>query len=138
MIIDAKNLIIGRFATVVAKKALLGETITIVNCKNAFLSGSKKMVLAKYKRFWKMGIPSKGPYVHRHPDRFVKRIIRGMLPYKQEKGEKAFKRIMCYIDVPEEMKDEKFETVEKANIKKLPNLKYVQIEDLCKELGAKI
>lgn len=138
MKLDASDLIVGRFATVVAKKALLGETVTIVNCKNAFLSGSKKMVLAKYKRIWRMGIPSKGPYLHRHPDRFVKRIIRGMLPYKQEKGEKAFKRITCHIDVPEDIKDEKFETVEHANIKKLPNLKYIKIEELCKELGAKI
>ena len=138
MKLDASDLIVGRFATVVAKKALLGETVTIVNCRNAFLSGSKKMVLAKYKRIWRMGIPSKGPYLHRHPDRFVKRIIRGMLPYKQEKGDKAFKRITCHTDFPEDIKDEKFETVEQANIKKLPNLKYVQLEDLCKELGAKI
>lgn len=138
MKLDASELIVGRFATVAAKKALLGEDVTIVNCENAVMTGGKRMVIGKYKRKWEMGIPSKGPYLHRKPDRFVKKIIRGMLPYKQKKGEMAFKRIICHIGVPEDIKDEKFETLEKANIKKVPNLKYITVKELCKELGAKI
>ena len=35
MIIDAKNLVLGRMATVVAKEALLGEKIDIINCEKA-------------------------------------------------------------------------------------------------------
>ena len=35
-VIDAENLIMGRMATVVAKKLLEGETIVIVNAKRRF------------------------------------------------------------------------------------------------------
>ena len=138
MKIDATQLIVGRFATVAAKKALLGEDVTIVNCENAVLTGAKRMVINKYRRKYEMGIPSKGPFLHRNPERFVKRIIRGMLPYKQNKGKTAFKRIMCHTGVPDDMQNEKFETIEGANIKKIPNLKFITVKDLCKELGAKI
>jgi len=41
MIIDATNLIAGRLATFVAKKALLGEEIEIVNSEKAVLTGKK-------------------------------------------------------------------------------------------------
>ena len=34
MIIDARNLILGRLATITAKKALQGEDIHIINCEN--------------------------------------------------------------------------------------------------------
>jgi len=66
------------------------------------------------------------------PDRFVRRCIRGMLPYKQEKGRKAFKRVMCYIGIPDEFKDKKTETIENCNVSKVPSLKYVYISEICK------
>ena len=68
------------------------------------------------------------------PDMFVKRIIRGMLPYKREKGRVAFKKVKCHIGVPDEFKDKKFETVAKTNITKVRSLKYIKIEDICEEL----
>ena len=49
MILDATNLILGRMATAVAKKALLGEKIDIVNCENAVISGNKYQILERYK-----------------------------------------------------------------------------------------
>ena len=93
MIIDATNLIVGRFATQVAKKALLGESVDIVNCENAVISGKRDNIIGEYMQKKQRGIPTKGPFISTLPDRFVKRIIRGMLPYKQEKGEKAFKEL---------------------------------------------
>ena len=133
MIIDATDLIIGRMATVVAKKALLGEKVDIINCEKALISGSKKDVLAKFKARRERGQPTKGPFIPRRPDMLVKRTIRGMLPYKQEKGLKAFKRIKCYLGVPEGM--EKAETIKEAHISKLPTLKYITIGTLSRELG---
>ena len=50
MIIDANNLILGRMATFVAKQALLGEEISIVNCEKAIMTGNKQQILAKYKK----------------------------------------------------------------------------------------
>ena len=41
MIIDATELIVGRFATVAAKKALLGERIDIINCEKAIITSGQ-------------------------------------------------------------------------------------------------
>ncbi len=138
MIIDATDLILGRMAAFVAKKALLGEKIDIINCENAVITGSKEFILSKYKQTRSRGVPLKGPYYPRMPDRFVRRAIRGMLEYKKPRGRKAFERIMCYISIPENFKDKKAETIEKANISKIPSLKYMRVGELCKLLGAKI
>lgn len=135
MNIDATNLIMGRVATVAAKKALLGETINVVNCEKAVITGNKKSILLAFKRKRDMGIPSKGPFIHRSSDKIVKRAIRGMLPYKQEKGIKAFKRIKCYIGVPEDTKN--LETIKEANVSKMPNLKYLKLEKISKYLNQK-
>jgi len=138
MIIDAKDMIVGRIATKAAKAALLGEKIDIVNCESAVITGNKYEILARYKQKRKRGTHSTGPFIHRLPDRFVRRIIRGMLPYKQEKGKNAFKRIMCHIGIPDEFKDQKMESFADANVSKLPSKKYVCVKVICKFMGAKI
>ena len=89
MIINAIDLILGRVATVAAKKALMGENVEIVNCEKAIMTGNKKDILERYKTKRAMGQVYHGPYILRRPDMFVKRAIRGMLPYKQDKGKKA-------------------------------------------------
>jgi len=137
MIIDAKDLILGRLATFVAKQSLLGEKIDVINCEKAAISGRKDQILKKYKNLLEKGTPVKGPFIHRSPDRFVRRAIRGMLPYKQPKGSAALKNIKCFIGIPKEMENKKPETLKNANISKIPNLNYIMVKDLCKQLGAK-
>ncbi len=137
IIIDATNLIVGRFATFAAKQALLGEEIAIVNCEKAFITGSKEHILNEYKRKRSMGTWATGPFYHRQPDRLVRRMIRGMLPHKQPKGKVAYHRIMCYIGVPIELQEQKAITLENAQISDVPNLKYIQIQEISKALGAK-
>ena len=137
MIVDAKDLVVGRFATEVAKKALLGEEVMVVNCSEAVMTGTRKKIVADFVRKREMGIPAKGPFFHRRSDMLVKRMIRGMLPYKQKKGEEAFKRIKCHVNVPSELEGKEFKTFEKANVSKLPNLKFMRVKEVCKILGAK-
>ena len=50
MIIDAKNLIVGRLSTFAAKKAMLGEKVDIVNCDLAVITGRKKWLIEEAKR----------------------------------------------------------------------------------------
>ncbi|MBU0460997.1 MAG: 50S ribosomal protein L13 [Nanoarchaeota archaeon] len=138
MIIDATNLIAGRLATVVAKKALLGEKIDIVNAEKAIITGTKTVVIAKFRQKYSRGIPLQGPYYPRAPDRILRRLIRGMLPYKQPKGKDAFKRVMCWKGVPEPFKNQKMETMKIADISKIPNLKYVTIGEISKQIGGKV
>ncbi|MFC1723852.1 50S ribosomal protein L13 [Nanoarchaeota archaeon] len=138
MIIDAKDLIVGRMGTFVAKKALLGERVDIVNADLAVISGKKTQILANYRQKSTRGVPSKGPHYLRLSDRFLKRLIRNMLPYKQERGKEAFKRIMCWRGVPDKFKDQKFTVVETAKVSKLPNYNYIKIKDIVSYLGGKV
>ncbi len=138
MIIDATDLIMGRLAAVVAKKAILGEKIDILNCEKAVITGNRDNILAEYKKRFDLGRnPYKGPFFPRASDRLVRRAIRGMLPYKQEKGKKAYKEVMCYVGIPEQFKGQKLETVAAANVSKLKNYKYMEIGVLAKLLGSK-
>ena len=138
MIIDATDLIMGRLASFAAKKALLGEKVDIVNCEKAVITGARSSILNSYKQRTDLGRnPYKGPFYPRAPDRLVRRSIRGMLPYKKEKGEKAYKAVMCYVGIPEGFKGKKFETVEKANASKLKNYKYITVGEVSKHLGSK-
>ncbi|MDP6600044.1 MAG: 50S ribosomal protein L13 [Candidatus Woesearchaeota archaeon] len=138
MIIDANNLILGRLGTYAAKKVLLGEKIDIVNCESCVITGNRAKIFKDYDIKLKRGIPAKGPFTHRMPDRFVKRSIRGMLPYKKERGRIAFKNIKCHIGIPENLKNQKFDTLNNANVEKIPNLKYIAIKEICKHIGANI
>lgn len=139
MIIDATDLILGRMAAKAAKLALLGERIDIINCEKVAVTGNRRSTIEKYKEKRSFGHnPFKGPYFPKAPDQIVKRTIRGMLPYKQEKGMKAFKRVKCYLGVPKEFENEKtVATIKEANISKLTNLKYIYLAEISKELGAK-
>ena len=133
--IDAANAIVGRVGAFSAKRALLGDTIKIMNCEKAVMSGNKEDVIGRYyHRRNKIGQPQKGPFISRLPDRFVRRTIRGMLPYKRTKGAEAYKRIMCYLGVPEKFKDKKLETVQGADAGKLKLLKRTTVEEVCKKI----
>ncbi len=131
-VIDSTNLIVGRLATQVSKRALLGEKIDIVNCEKAILTGRKESILKKYRERRDRGNPLKGPFISFMPDRFVRRIIRGMLPYKQEKGRLAFERVMCYIGIPEKLKDKKKETIKEADVTNSKNTKFIDVDTLTK------
>lgn len=134
MIINAENLVLGRLSSLAAKKALAGEKVDIINSEKSIVIGTKSNILKKYHRKRKMGRPHVGPFFPRRPDLIVKRTIRGMLPYKQEKGKKAFKNIKCYMNIPSSFKDKKTETFSSAKLS--PNiLKFITLKELSKELG---
>ena len=137
MIIDANNLILGRLGTFVAKKALLGEKIDIVNCENCVVTGNRKNIFEEYDRSLHRGAPATGPFTYRRPDRFVKRTIRGMLPFKRARGREAFKNIKCHIGVPEELKNEKPVRVESAGSERL-GADYLKVKEICRAIGGKI
>jgi len=137
MIINAENLILGRLGTFAAKKSLMGEEVRIVNCKNAVIIGKKSEVLNRYKRKFDRRTPVKGPFIPKTAERFVKRSIRGMLPYKKERGREAFKRIICYKEIPETFKNEKIETLDKFNVLNSGQVNFIKVIDICRHLGGK-
>ena len=56
-IYDAKDQILGRMATRVAKDLLKGENIVIVNCENACISGNPKKTIEQYLERRRRGDP---------------------------------------------------------------------------------
>ena len=133
-VIDATGLILGRMASVVAKRLLMGEHIAIVNAEKAVISGRKKAVVRRYKERLQIGHYRKGPYWPRRPDRIVWRTIRGMLPRYKEKGKKALKRLRVFIGVPEELGGVRAETIPDARADKL-RCPYITVGELAEELG---
>jgi large subunit ribosomal protein L13 len=138
IIIDATDLIVGRLATYAAKQALLGNEVRVINSEKAVFSGRKENTFAAFQEKRTMGTPRKGPFIHRMPERILRRSIKGMLPHKKPRGRVALKKILCYIGVPDEFKDKKPVTIEGASMSKLPNLKFVSLLNLSRRLGAKI
>lgn len=133
MIIDAKNTILGRLAAYAAKEALQGETIDIINCEQAIVTGTKKEIIKAYRERVERGEPFHGPFFPKIPHMLVRRTIRGMIPYKTKKGFTAYKRIKCYKGTPKQFKDKEAIKL-KQTISKLKILKYITVKDICKEL----
>ena len=139
MIVDAKDLLVGRMAVHVAKAALLGQEVHVINCENAVISGKKQEVVDAYLHKQQRGVPAKGPFIHRKSHDIVKRTIRGMVPYRKEHGKKAFSRIKCYNGVPPAFagKESEFVQFKDAHVSKLPVFKYVTVGRISQVLGAK-
>lgn len=138
-IYNGEGIILGRLASLVAKDVLLGEEVRIVNCEKVFISGKKENTQAHEKqRRDRKGYPLKSAKFSRLPDRFVRRSVRGMLPWKEYRGREAFKRVLCFIGLPEEFASQHLISAHKESVKKLPSLKYTTVGEICRALGGKI
>ncbi|ABW02690.1 50S ribosomal protein L13 [Caldivirga maquilingensis] len=135
VVIDASNHVAGRLATVVAKLALQGKRVIIINAEKAVVTGDRNMVIDWFKR--RMSEirthynPEKvGPKWPRRPDRILRRIIRGMLPYKRSKGKSALKRIRIFMGVPSEYSGKAAYVIPGSMLRLRPGLKYVTLEEI--------
>lgn len=131
-IINADNMVVGRLASVVAKDLLNGEEIRIINAEKAVISGDQVYTESVYKQRLVRGDPYKGPFSPKHPDRILKRAVRGMLPYKKPRGSSAFKRLRVYNSIPEEFAGKEMHKVPAAVN---DNQKYMTLQKLSKKLG---
>jgi|WetSurMetagenome_2_1015567.scaffolds.fasta_scaffold654427_2 large subunit ribosomal protein L13 len=138
MIIDATDHVLGRMATKAAKLALLGENVIVVNCEKALISGNKRAILGVYRHQETLGIGmDKGPFLQKTPERFVRKVIRGMLPHHQAHGREAFARVRCYRKVPAQLVGEKKEVVKDAIRLDSLNAKYISVGEICRIIGDK-
>jgi large subunit ribosomal protein L13 len=136
-VIDADGLLLGRLASIVAKRTLMGEEIAIINAEQTVISGSKVTTFNHYDTKVKRGSREGGPFFPRRPDHIVKRTIRGMLPYKRQRGVEAFKRVKVYVGIPREFADIERETIEEAHVDRLSNPRFVTLGTVSTKLGAK-
>ncbi|MBN1924028.1 MAG: 50S ribosomal protein L13 [Nanoarchaeota archaeon] len=137
IIIDAKDCIVGRMATQVAQLAKLGKEVVIINCEDAAITGGKKKVISDYLIKLHRGSTEKGPFYPKRPDRFVRRVIRGMMDYKGFKGKPAFSRVKTFIGAPKEYEAQVSKDFKCKKVSDLEKYKFVKISDVCKQLGGK-
>ncbi len=133
-IVDADGLILGRMCSIIAKRLLKGESISVVNAEKAVLSGRRKSRVKEAHVFLEVGKPVTGPFHYRRPDRLFRRTVRGMLPFKQPKGKQAYKRLRVFMGVPDELADKKAETLADAKAAKL-RCPWFSLGDLAREIG---
>lgn len=139
-VIDATGHVVGRLASVVAKRLLNGEEIVVVNAEKAIVTGRREVVFPEYYARHHRGSTASrmrgiGPKYPRRPDMVLRRTISRMLPYQQPRGREALKRLRVYMDVPEAHKGQPFEIVEVA--KRPPQGPFMYLGDIAKLLGSK-
>jgi large subunit ribosomal protein L13 len=135
-VIDASGLILGRMASIVAKRLLSEESITIVNAEKTAISGKRLSRVKEARAFLEIGHPKKGPFHPRRPDRIVHKTIRGMLPHRQPKGNMALKRLQVFLGMPDEFKNAPVKSIPEAHVSKLKG-SYLTLGELAKEIGYK-
>ena len=134
--VNAEGLIVGRMCSKVAKLLLNGEEVIILNAEKAVFSGKRKSKVAEAHLFLEVGAPERGPFHYRRPDRFLRKTVRGMLPFKQPKGKNAYKRLKCFLGIPKDFKGKDMITFEEASSADLKGPHFT-LEVLAKEIGWK-
>ncbi|XP_046450001.1 60S ribosomal protein L13a-like [Daphnia pulex] len=103
IIIDAREHLMGRLATIVAKAALNGHKVRVLRAEQMEISGTFFRNKLKFLSFLRKRCnvnPARGPFHHRAPSKIFKRAVRGMLPYKTFRGREALKRVRAFEGVP--------------------------------------
>ena len=137
-VIDADGLILGRMASIVAKRLLEGERIDIVNAESAVVSGKRLKIIKDAKEFLEVGGRNrKGPIHYRKPNAIIRRTIRGMLPYRKARGREAFRRLKVHIGTPRNFEGLEAESLPHAHIERLRG-NYITVGEIAKNIGWKV
>eukprot|EP00531_Pseudo-nitzschia_arenysensis_P013353 CAMPEP_0116114694 /NCGR_PEP_ID=MMETSP0329-20121206/114_1 /TAXON_ID=697910 /ORGANISM="Pseudo-nitzschia arenysensis, Strain B593" /LENGTH=201 /DNA_ID=CAMNT_0003608085 /DNA_START=68 /DNA_END=673 /DNA_ORIENTATION=+ len=102
-VIDGRDHLLGRLASVVAKELLAGQKIVIVRCDEMCVSGSLVRNRVKYAQFRNKAMntnPRKGPFHYKSPAMMVWRTIRGMVHQKTARGQAAIGRLSTFDGIP--------------------------------------
>jgi large subunit ribosomal protein L13 len=134
---DAEGMVVGRLGSKVAKAALLGDNIAIVNAEKAIITGDRRTVIESFKDRFNIRTsynPRKGPFHERRPDKMIRKMIRGMLPWPNPRGKAAYKRIKVYMGIPDQFAEVERIVLEKSRYTSLKR-KHITVGDLSHELG---
>jgi len=137
IVYDANDKVLGRLGSVVAKALLSGDEVAIINSQDAIITGDKRVIRARYKirlDLQEKENPDHSPYWPRRSDMLMKRVIRGMLPYRKPSGKSAYRRLRVYIGVPELYKSIKPIEIISKNPKTIYS-GYIRLSELSKLLG---
>jgi large subunit ribosomal protein L13 len=140
VIVDATGHVVGRLASVLAKRLLNGEEVVVVNAEKAIITGRKSVVFQEYRARHQRGSTASrmrgiGPNYPRRPDMILRRTISRMMPYQQPRGRTVLKRLRVYLSVPQDYKEKPMETI--ADAKRPPQGPYVSLGEISRLLGSK-
>ena len=132
-LVNAEGLIVGRMCSKVAKRLLNGKKSSFLTLKKP-CSRQKKSKLLEAHIFLEVGAPERGPFHYRRPDRFLRKVVRGMVPFKQPKGKNAYKRLKVFMGIPLELKDKEMITFTEASSANLKGPHFT-LGEMVKEIG---
>lgn len=133
-VIDGTNLVFGRAASRIAKSILQGEEVKLINAERMIISGTRNVIAERYRtkrRLQNKANPENSPKWPKVPHLLVKRMLRGMLPWKSKRGKEAHKRLRVYTGNPEGLKPST--ELKECLFKGLS--KHVTVLELCKQIG---
>ncbi len=140
MNINAKGMIVGRLASFVAKQALLGNHVRVFNCESLYLTGTRRQLVEHYQhKFYGRTKAYKGPYGIKMPDRFFKRVVKGMLPHggkEKSRGRVALSHVSCFLGIPENFKNAPLTTTDACAVTKSQAPSVLTVKELMKGLGS--
>merc|ERR1711994_173460 len=142
VVVDGRGHLMGRLASIVAKFILSGNKVVVVRCEGINMSGNFYRNKLKYLKFLRLRCnvkPTRGPFHFRAPSKIFWRTVRGMVPYKSERGKAALKRLQTFEGVPPPY-DKKKKMVIPSALKVLrlkPGRKFCSLGRLSHEVGWK-
>jgi large subunit ribosomal protein L13 len=132
--VDGSHAVLGRIASYVAKEAMMGKKVVILNCEKIVMTGEKEYILRYYINQMKtIKGRHKGPFWPRQSDNIVRRSIRGMIPHKKAQGALALKRVEVYVGVPKEYANAKLHSFTKAKMKEGTS-RFMTVGELSKKI----
>jgi len=136
-VVDATGLVLGRAASLIAKRLMNGENIVVVNAEQSVVTGDRAMVLETYRANRARGSKRTGPHFPRYPDRIFRRTVRGMLPHLKTRGIQAFERLKVHIGIPPEYQGQPRQVLETARAR--PALRRpLTLAEISRLLGARL
>mmetsp|Transcript_19670 Transcript_19670/g.24304 ORF Transcript_19670/g.24304 Transcript_19670/m.24304 type:complete len:202 (+) Transcript_19670:136-741(+) len=142
IIVDGRDHLLGRLASIVAKELLSGQKVVIVRCDEVCISGSLVRNKVKYAQFRRKRMntnPNRGPFHYKSPARMVWRTIRGMVHQKTKRGQDALSRLATFEGIPAPYDKMKRKVVPAAlrQIRLKPHRDYCVMGDLADAVGWK-
>ena len=137
MILDAKDLVLGRISSQIAKRLLEGEEVIVVNADEAVITGEDKSTLSEYdawSRIRSLVDPTQGPFHPKDTGDLLRRTVRGMLPFGKKKGREAYRRLKVYSGVPSKLEGEKMETFPGSSLDQVNTRRFIRLGELSKQL----
>ena len=140
IVIDGTGHLLGRTASIVAKKLILGHRVVIVNGDRLVISGDPDYQVETFAAKLEIKTihsPRHTPHHFRRPDMYVRRSVRGMLPHEKPKGRNALRLLTVYIGIPKEFAEKQTLSLPDAAASKL-RTKSMTVGELMRHFGWKM